>query len=111
MQRFERFVAACHGTLKEIIKGQFIQFVADNVDHNTGTLDSHGIFHGMGIVTAVSQKLELKTNPRCLVTTDDLAAIGKNNIHFYRQQSNNMDMMAFIKGGKNQMSHLRLLIY
>ena len=98
VQRFERSAAASHGTNIEIIKGQFIQFVADNVDHNIGTLDGHDTFHGMGIVTAVTPKVELKkVIPRCLVTTDDLAAIGNINIHFYRQQSNNMDMMAFRK--------------
>ena len=29
----------------------FIQWVADNVDHNTATLTGQGIFHGMGIIS------------------------------------------------------------
>jgi hypothetical protein len=28
----------------------FVQWVADNVDHNTATLDGKGTFHGMGII-------------------------------------------------------------
>ena len=29
--------------------GMFIQYIADNVDHNVITLDGSGTFHGMGI--------------------------------------------------------------
>ena len=32
------------------LKDGFTQFVADNADHNTETVDSKGIFHGMGII-------------------------------------------------------------
>jgi len=28
----------------------FTQWVGDNVDHNTGTIDGHGSFHGMGLI-------------------------------------------------------------
>ena len=34
------------------LKGSFTQFVADNVDHNTATIDGHGTFHGMGIIAS-----------------------------------------------------------
>ena len=33
---------------------QFLQFTADNVDHQTITLDGHGTFHGMGIISALA---------------------------------------------------------
>ena len=29
----------------------FLQHVADNVDHNVRTIDGHGTFHGMGILS------------------------------------------------------------
>ena len=32
------------------LKDGLMQFVADNVDHNTDTLDGKGTFHGMGII-------------------------------------------------------------
>jgi len=35
--------------------GAFTQWVADNVDHNSCTIDGRGSFHGMGII-AVSTK-------------------------------------------------------
>ena len=31
---------------------EFAQWVADNVDHNTTTLDGKNTFHGMGIIGA-----------------------------------------------------------
>jgi hypothetical protein len=33
---------------------QFVQCVADNVDHNIRTLYSHGTFHGMGVIAAIT---------------------------------------------------------
>ena len=30
--------------------GHFVQYVADNVDHNVCTLDGQNTFHGMGII-------------------------------------------------------------
>ena len=38
--------------LHNIGQGCFTQWVADNVDHNVGSLDGHGSFHGMGIISA-----------------------------------------------------------
>lgn len=36
--------------LAEYFPGTFTQWVADNVDHNVGTLDGQNTFHGMGII-------------------------------------------------------------
>ena len=36
----------------------FVQWVADNVDHNTATLSGKGTFHGMGIVSTSSKPLQ-----------------------------------------------------
>ena len=36
--------------------GTFIQYVADNVDHNLCTLDGRGTFHGMGTVQASANR-------------------------------------------------------
>ena len=48
VQRFERCAAVSRGTeLPNICSGQFLQFLADNVDHNTRTIDSLNMFHGM----------------------------------------------------------------
>jgi len=36
---------------KGVESSQLTHFVADNVDHNIRTVDSHEIFHGMGIIS------------------------------------------------------------
>ncbi|WAR14553.1 LOW QUALITY PROTEIN: hypothetical protein MAR_004658 [Mya arenaria] len=40
--------------LPDFSPGKFLQFVADNVDHNACTLDGHGTFHRMGIIACTS---------------------------------------------------------
>ena len=37
----------------------FVQWVADNVDHNLRNIDGKGIFHGMGIITISSSTTEI----------------------------------------------------
>ena len=38
----------------ETPKNTFLQYSADNVDHNLATLDGKGTFHGMGIIASVT---------------------------------------------------------
>ena len=48
----------------------FIQFVADNVDHNIRTLDGLDTFHGMGIIAALTPWTNLIPSvkyARCIV--------------------------------------------
>ena len=40
--------------LGKYFPGAFSQWVGDNVDHNVGTLDGRGTFHGMGIIAVSS---------------------------------------------------------
>ena len=37
----------------DYLKNGFTKFVADNVNHNTDTLDGKGTFHGMGIIACL----------------------------------------------------------
>ena len=47
--KFERSAAVNEGTdIPHFREGIFMQYVADNVDHNIHTLDGHNTFHGMG---------------------------------------------------------------
>ena len=39
---------------------RFTQWVADNVDHNTATLDGKGTFHGMGIISCSNYECDLR---------------------------------------------------
>jgi len=55
IQKFERSAAVNQGTeIPGFVPGRFIQYIADNVDHNTRTLDGKDTFHGMGIIAAVT---------------------------------------------------------
>eukprot|EP00794_Sanderia_malayensis_P001581 gene1581-1746_t len=53
VKRFDKSAADCLGkNVSPLHVGQFSQFVADNVDHNTRTLDGMNTFHGMGMIQA-----------------------------------------------------------
>lgn len=39
-------------------RGHFMQYVADNADHNIRMSDGHGTFHGMGIIACVTPKIQ-----------------------------------------------------
>ena len=53
--QYERSAAAIQGTdIPGYKSDQFMQYVADNVDHNTRTLDGTGTFHGMGIIATIT---------------------------------------------------------
>ena len=55
IQNFERSAAVTQGVdIPEYKEDCFIQYIADNVDHNTRTLDGHGTFHGMGMVVTIT---------------------------------------------------------
>jgi len=54
VQRFEHNAAQSHGTDIPNLTTEFVQYGADNVDHNICTLDGHGTFHGMGMIAAVT---------------------------------------------------------
>ena len=66
------------------IPGRFMQYSADNVDHNIRTLDGSGAFHGMGIVASVTPKLKSASIiKRVSVTTDDISEVGRIRIRYY----------------------------
>ena len=64
------------------IQGHFIQYVADNVDHNIRTIDGHNTFHEMGIIAGVTPETKIsRPVPQIAVTPEDIAAVGRINIH------------------------------
>ena len=82
---------------------QFLQFVADNVDHNVRTLDGYGTFHGMGIIVGSTPgKKVSKPVPKLNVSSADLVTAGKINIHFYKQPPKSSLQMKFAKIDKEQ---------
>ena len=62
----------------------FIQFVADNVDHNVETLDGTGTFHGMGIISVTTPAVVHDTRvPRNSPTLNELLGTYSIAIHPY----------------------------
>ena len=82
VQKFERSAAASHGTdIPEYTPGHFVQYIADNVNHNTRTLDGTGTFHGMGIIDTLTPGTSMsKPVPNKVVTVEDIATAGRINI-------------------------------
>jgi len=85
VQKYEQSAALTNNTeIPGYTHGQFIQFVADNVDHNIRTIDGYGTFHGMGIIAAATPGSKTCRRVHKLkATEEDLKAIGKINVHFY----------------------------
>ena len=50
-------------------RNSFIHYIADNVDHNSATIDGHGTFHGMGVMAAITPSAPptrtIKRRPLC----------------------------------------------
>jgi hypothetical protein len=87
IQRFERSASLHGGDLPQPLSGEFIQFVADNVDHNICTIDGHNTFHGMGIIASVTPgNLSCKLIPRINVTSEDIKQVGKICIRNFESQ-------------------------
>lgn len=62
-----------------------IQFICDNVDHNSVTLDGRNTFHGMGIMATITPGIKTaRAIPRRQVNLKDVKAVGQIGIYFYR---------------------------
>ena len=56
-------------TVPSIPPGSFVQYSADNVDHNSCTLDGKDTFHGMGVIACVTPPLQLSSTPIKRITS------------------------------------------
>ena len=58
---------------------QFLQFVADTIDHSTQTLDGLNTFHGKGKISAVTPGIKCASGiiPCVAVTAEDISAVAK----------------------------------
>ena len=73
-----------------------VQYMADNVDHNVRTLDGEGTFHGMGIIATITPGTNTqKIVPRIQVTAQDIAAVGRINIHYCKSQFADMAPLVY----------------
>eukprot|EP00794_Sanderia_malayensis_P014565 gene14565-16067_t len=86
VKRFEKSAADCLGkNVSPLLVGQFSQLVADNIDHNTRTLDGMNKFHGMGMIQAITPaESKSYSIPHINEKAAELALQGKINIHYYK---------------------------
>ena len=73
--KFEACAADQLGTdLHDIGIDSFLHFVADNVDHNSDTIDGLNTFHGMGIIACVTnpRNIQLPAIKRTTTTSSDI---------------------------------------
>ncbi|KAK3747020.1 hypothetical protein QZH41_001487 [Actinostola sp. cb2023] len=97
VQNFERSAAATQGTdIPGYTPERFIQYVADNVDHNTRSLDGTDTFHGMGIIATVTPNTTTsKPVPKKTVTGAEIAAVGRIDIRHYMSQNASIPSMLY----------------
>ena len=79
---FNKNAALSQGTDIPSFNGEFVQYAADNVDHNIRTLDGHNTFHGMGMIAVVTPGTKHSRNvARRKVTPEEISATGRVEIH------------------------------
>ena len=73
----------------------FLQYAADNVDHNIRTLDGKNTFYGTGIIAAFTPGINVEAKiRRTNVTANDIAAIGCISNHSF---SSKTDILSSIR--------------
>ena len=97
VQKFERSAAVTQDAdTKDHYRGHFIQFVADNVDHNIRTIDGLNTFHGMGMIASMTPVIHFtKQNPRATVTSKDIEAVGRINTSYFRKKNNSGELLKY----------------
>ncbi|KAL8570391.1 hypothetical protein ACOMHN_035809 [Nucella lapillus] len=94
---FEMCAAVQQGTYLVGVdpKTSWIQFAADNVDHQIRTLDGTGPFHSMGIIGAATPGIkECRAVRRdTSVTPERIDALGRVPVHFYNPSSVDLSLV------------------
>lgn len=100
VQQFGRSSAAAQGVdLPILAPGTFVQYSADNADHDLCTLDGNNTFHGMGIIASCTPAQISVRNPvpRKLVTSKEIINASKIDIKYYTKQITGLAKMNFEK--------------
>jgi 5'-3' exonuclease len=99
VQTYERSAAVTCGTdIPGFTPGHFIQYVADNVDHDICTLNGRNTFHGMGIIASVTPKtVRTLQIARRAVSAEDIAQVGRINIRPFTSACGGMQSFLYEK--------------
>ena len=78
------------------LSGGHVMMVADNVDHNTRTLDGKNTFHGMGMIAAITPHRSIdRLIPRKKVFLLDISEAASINVEQYFQDKHKLDGIKF----------------
>ena len=81
---FERSASVTQHNTAFASEGQFVQYVADNVNHNIPTLDGLGTFHGMGMIATLTPGKTISSMvPRRNVSRNEIIKAGQIKMHQY----------------------------
>ena len=95
--KYEKCSAVMQGTdIPNYVPGCFHQYVGDNADHDSITIDGKNTFHGMGIIAAVTPGTKCTEKvPRKDVTSADIAAVAKISIYNYVSETDSQLHMCY----------------
>ncbi|XP_045211013.2 uncharacterized protein LOC123562441 [Mercenaria mercenaria] len=87
VQKFESNSAAMLNTsMPSFFPGSFVQFSADNVDHNVRTLHGSNTFHGMGIIACNTPGTQVHARiPRRDISMDEVVELGRIEIKYFKE--------------------------
>jgi len=96
VHQYEQNAALNCGTDIPNYSSQFIQYVADNVDHNIKTLDGNDTFHGMGMIATITPGIK-KSTPLCRakVSPSEIACIGRVPILYHKEDGLGMTKLKY----------------
>ena len=98
VRRFEQNGAMSYGTDIPNFSTQFIQYIADNLDHNVRTLDGNNPFHGMGMIAAVTPEIKgINQISRLNILPAYIVAIRRVPVQFHRDESLGMARVTYEK--------------
>lgn len=84
VQNYERSAAVCKGTTLEdgtVSENHCIQYIGDNADYNSRTLDGHNTLHAMGIIATISPSIHTVTRvPKIKVSDKEIQKAGAIDI-------------------------------
>jgi len=75
-----------------------MQYIGDNVDHNTCTLDAYNTFHGMGIIASVTKGVFAdRCTPRQQINPKNVINLGRIPIHFHQDVKEAAALIKYVK--------------
>lgn len=81
VQAHNMSAAVDQGTDIPDYNGEFVQYAADNVDHDLRTLDGHNTFHGMGMIATITPGTKrIRRVPKRKVTIDEITTAGRSSL-------------------------------